>query len=148
MHNLVLKSDKEKAITYMSLSAQQNFPIALHSLAHMLQVSKADSKKFEEYQKKAANMGFFLAQHSYAVDLFRIYGRLQAKTSAHYFSLAIQQGLKESLFLLGVLYYAGIGVELDIEKGTKMMEEAVKCGVKTKQELQQVLDDLRRAVKD
>jgi len=123
------KKEFAKALLWYRRAAEQNSPYAQRMVGFLLS-QQGDEAQGLEWSKKAALQGDLIALYDYGVSLAKA---TDSKAQAEGFRCvksAIDQGLEkgEAYERLGFLYFHGVGVQKDRDKGLLWLQKAAEKG--------------------
>ena len=113
MDGVILNRDTEKAIHYLSLSAQQNFAAAQHNLG-LIYYDKKDIDKSIHYFSLASEQNFSQAQNMLGIIYLR--EKKDEKKSFEYFLRAADNNHPESQYYAAEMYAKGKSTNRDMSK--------------------------------
>jgi TPR repeat protein len=126
--DLGLMKSMKKATKIWKRAAELGNVDAMHLLAtcyHHGNGVKMDKKKAVELWRVAASHGHATAQYNLSVLLRELSADAEA---FHYAKLAAEQGLSPAEYNVGVCFWKGLGVAVDVDEGTRWMERAAAKG--------------------
>lgn len=130
-----VEQDSKKAYEYLSLAASQGYLVALNALGVLYYTGeyvKEDKKKAFEIMLECSKYGLAVSQCNVAIAYFYgTYGELVPKDfdkAFYYASLSAEQGHRRALYVLGEMYYFGMGTNKDDDEALYYFYKALIKG--------------------
>lgn len=126
----VFRGEYEKAVEYLTKSANQGNPMAMFRLAEKYRNGdKKQKEKAFEYAKASAERGCLSGMDKLIeFYLMRIGTKFDGKSAIAWVNRAMKKGSQTAKCYLGVMYIDGIELDKDIPKGLSLIQEAIDSG--------------------
>ena len=125
--------DTIQALNWFQLAIDKKLPLACHNLGMAYKYSigglRQDYSEACKYFKIGANMNSFTCHYDYGFMLYKGLGCLQSYEDAvSHFFVGAKKFHIHSLYMLGLCYRNGFGVERDEDKGNSYLRQAEILG--------------------
>lgn len=134
LHGLGTEPDTLKAISYMEQSGENGYAPAYHNLGAYYKLAPRDRQDFKKAYEafcKGAEAGFPSCQYDKGFMLYKGLGCEQNYAAAvEEFQKAADDEHRSALFMLGLCYRNGYGVDVDEERAKILFERGAKLGSK------------------